>query len=178
LVPVLSRVKQAAALATASVRKAVAEAPALHLESVPAVALAVAGYAFSLTPGQQAAAWTLAVVAGGVASGLVRKPPHVAVTAAMVTSASASLAVLGLHLPHAATAAVLAAASLVPLVRTPPKAPVAQQDAPVVPKSEYATGLVASSVPSSAAVVPHSAGPMVPPGRPLWTSRPGQGRRP
>lgn len=106
----------------AVVSRAVREAPALHLEAVPGMVLALATFLGNATPAQQAAFWSLATIGGGVASGLLKRPAHVAIGTATVTTVTANMAVLGLHLPHAWAAVALALASLVPVAanRRPP----------------------------------------------------------
>lgn len=109
----------------AIVSRAVREAPALHLEALPGVITALAAFLASATPAEQAAAWSLATIGGGIASGLVKRPAHVALTSSVVVTVLGNLAVLGLHLPQAWAAVALAVASALPASAQarPPAAP-------------------------------------------------------
>lgn len=92
---------------------AVRSAPWIHLAVLPPALAVTISWAASATPAEQAAAWSIATVLGTLAAGLVKRPLHVAVSSAAITTVVGDLAVLGLHLPASASAAALAFASLV-----------------------------------------------------------------
>jgi hypothetical protein len=92
---------------------AVKSAPWIHLAVLPPALAVTISWAVAATPAEQAAAWSIATVLGSVAAGLIKRPVHIAISSAAVTTIVGDLAVLGLHLPPSAAAAALAFASLV-----------------------------------------------------------------
>lgn len=97
---------------TARAGTAVASAPGIHLVAGTGSAAALASALASFTPAEAAALWSAVTIVSGVASGLLRRPVHLALSSAAVTTVLGDLAVLGVHLPPGIQGAVLAGASL------------------------------------------------------------------
>lgn len=75
-------------------------------------AAALASALASFTPAEAAALWSAVTIVSGVVSGLLRRPVHLALSSAAVTTVLGDLAVLGVHLPPGIQGAALAGASL------------------------------------------------------------------
>lgn len=89
-----------------------ASAPGIHLVAGTGSAAALASSWASLTPAQAAALWSAVTIIAAVVSGLLRRPVHLALSSAAVTTVLGDLAVLGVHMPPGIQGAVLTGASL------------------------------------------------------------------
>lgn len=138
------------------IQNAVRESPWVHLAVLPPAVVAVLSFAASATPAEQAAVWSLATILGTVGAGLVKRPVHVAVSTAAITTIAGNLATLGLHLPPSATAAVLAvisvlspaAAQLIPSQQASPVAQITVTPTPTVPPSQQVQQLASPTFPA------------------------------
>jgi hypothetical protein len=88
--------------------KFVRQAPGIHLVAGAGTAAGLVTAFSHLTPAQAAALWSAVTVASSVAAGLLRKPPHVALASAAVSSVIGDLAAFHVHVSPGSRGAAMA----------------------------------------------------------------------
>lgn len=91
---------------------AVRSAPGIHLVAGLGAVAGIITAASRLTPAEAAALWSGVTLTTGVISGLLRRPPHVAVTATAVSAVVGDLAAFNVHVPPGVQGTVMAALAL------------------------------------------------------------------